>query len=157
MRKHHSATSLRPEGQIRVTQLTVPQSRRLESLPEPDANVLCLVQTMAQTGVPLSEAEFFGGLLHHSGARQSLPSTVQLHHSFLPALGRHHESALQHTVRHHDTFVFLHEATTGDGHAALGISLLPLDRAGQSPLLLGVEFLEQLSHALVAPCCCTCA
>ncbi|XP_066470904.1 uncharacterized protein [Tiliqua scincoides] len=151
MRKHHSASSLRPEGQTRVAQLTIPRRRCSESLPELDAVVLCLVQAMARAGVPLSEAEFFESLiLHQSGARQSLPSTVQLHQKFLPALARHHESLLRHVLRHRDAFVFLHEATTDDGRAALGISVLPLDRTGQPPLLLGVEFLEQLSHALVA-------
>lgn len=150
MRKHHSASSLRPEGQTRVAQLAVPRSRRSEPLPEPDT-VLRLVHALAQTGVPLCEAQFFESLiLHQSGARQSLPSTVQLHQNFLPALARHHESNLQHILQRRDAFVFLHEATTDDGHAVLGISLLPLDRAGQPPLLLGVEFLEQFSHSLVA-------
>ncbi|KAF7234964.1 N-acetylglucosaminyldiphosphoundecaprenol N-acetyl-beta-D-mannosaminyltransferase [Varanus komodoensis] len=104
---------------------------------------------MARTGVPFSEAGFFEDLLHQLGARRPPPSPAQLHRSFLPALGRHLKSALQHALQHRNAFVFLHEATTGDGRAALGISLLPLDRAGQPPLLLGVEFLEQLSHALV--------
>ncbi|KAL8202854.1 UNVERIFIED_CONTAM: hypothetical protein K2H54_027279 [Gekko kuhli] len=151
IRKQHSASSLRSDGQSRVSHLTVPRSRRSESLPDPDPTVLSLVQAMARTGVALSEAELFEDLfLRQLGGRRSVPSTTQLYHNFLPALGRHHESVLRRALRHRDAFLFLHEATTGEGRAALGISILPLDRAGHSPLLLGVEFLEELSHTLVA-------
>ncbi|XP_061491104.1 uncharacterized protein LOC133388781 isoform X2 [Rhineura floridana] len=151
LRKQVSGTSLHPERQARAAQPAMPRCRRSESVPEPDPVLVFLVQAMAQTGIPLSEAEFFEGIVVRPlGVRQSLPSVVQLHGNVLPALGRRHESALQHAVRNRDAFVFLHEATAGDGRAALGISLLPLDRVGQSPLLLGIEFLKQLSQASVA-------
>ncbi|XP_028568774.2 uncharacterized protein LOC114588023 [Podarcis muralis] len=143
LRKQASASSLRSEGQA--------WCRRSESIPEPDPILLSLVQALAHTGIPLSEAGFFEALITRPlGVRRSLPSMAQLHRSVLPALRRRHKSGLRQVLHRRDTFVFLHEATTGDGRAILGISVLPLDRPGQSPLLLGMEFLEQLSHHSVA-------
>ncbi|CAI5768068.1 Hypothetical predicted protein [Podarcis lilfordi] len=143
LRKQASASSLRSEGQA--------WGRRSESVPEPDPILLSLVQALAHTGIPLSEAGFFEALITRPlGVRRLLPSVAQLHRSVLPALRRRHKSGLRQVLHRRDTFVFLHEATTGDGRAILGISVLPLDRPGQSPLLLGVEFLEQLSHHSVA-------
>uniref|UniRef100_A0A6J0VEC7 Uncharacterized protein n=1 Tax=Pogona vitticeps TaxID=103695 RepID=A0A6J0VEC7_9SAUR len=150
MRRQVSASSLRSEGQVCVAELAKPRCGRSDSLAKPDPLVVSLLQALTKAGIPLSEMEFFESFLHQLGARRPIPSMAQIHRTFLPALARHHESALRRTLRHRDAFVFLHEATTGDGRAALGISLLPLDRAGKPPLLLGVEFLEQLSHALVS-------
>ncbi|XP_026581641.1 uncharacterized protein LOC113454487, partial [Pseudonaja textilis] len=150
LHKQVSASSLCPERQTRATPLNVSRCRRSESFAAPDSIVVTLIQALAQTGVPLSEAEFFEALVRQAGARRPLPSLAQLYRSFLPALRRQHESALCHCLRHRDAFVFLHEATTDDGRVALGLSLLPLNRLGQAPLLLGIEVLEQLSHPLVA-------
>ncbi|XP_025032284.1 uncharacterized protein LOC112542808 [Python bivittatus] len=150
LHKQVSASPLHPKRQAHTTQLNVSRCRRSETFPTPDSIVVSLLRALAQAGVPLSEAEFFESLVQQTGAKRSLPSLAQLHRSFLPALRRRHELALCHILQHRDAFVFLHEATTGDGRAALGLSLLPLDRLGQSPLLLGVEILEQLSHPLVA-------
>ncbi|XP_008114857.1 uncharacterized protein LOC103279824 [Anolis carolinensis] len=148
IRKQVSASSLPTEGQSRVTSLTSPRCCHAKS--EPNPLVIALVQAVAQAGLPLSEAELFEGLLRLLGARRPILSVAQLHRTVLPALGRQHESALRHALQHREAFVFLHEATTGDGRAALAISLLPLDRAGKLPLLLGVELLEQMSHSFVA-------
>lgn len=150
LRKQVSTSSLRPERQTRATQLNVSRCRRSESFTVPESIMVTLLQALAQTGVPLSEAKFFEALVRQAGAKRPLPSIAQLYRSFLPVLRRQHESALCHSLRHRDAFVFLHEATTDDGRAALGLSLLPLNRLGQSPLLLGIEILEQLSHPLVA-------
>ena len=150
MRRQVSASSLRSEGHVCVAELTKPRCHRSDSLSEPDPLVLSLLLALAKTGVPLSDVGVFESFLYHLGARRPIPSLAQIHHTFLPALARRHESALRRALRHRDAFVFLHEATTGDGPAALGVSLLPLNRAGKPPLLLGVEFLEQLSHAVVA-------
>ncbi|XP_077201604.1 uncharacterized protein LOC143841330 [Paroedura picta] len=151
LRKQNSSSSLRSEGQSRGSQLPVSRSRRSESFSDPDPAVLSLVQAMARTGVALSEAELFEDLLlRQLGPRRTVPALPQLYHTFLPALGRLHESTLRRAIRHRDAFIFLHEETAGEGRASLGISVLPLDRAGHSPLLLGVEFVEQLSHILVA-------
>ncbi|XP_032068581.1 uncharacterized protein LOC116505460 [Thamnophis elegans] len=145
-----SASSFHPKKQTGAMPLNVSRCRRAESFAAPDSIVVTLLQALAQIGVPLSEAERFEALVQQAGTRRPFPSLAQLYRSFLPALRQRHELALCHSLRHQDAFVFLHEATTDDGRIALGLSLSPLNRLGQSPLLLGIEILEELSRPLVA-------